>query len=827
MLKHAMNAKHLFLSTAIPAALIASPAAATCTFTDGVGILCGYTGADSVTPVDTITVNGLAYNISSVPLGGPPPGPVVTAGTATTTVYSGYIDAGRNSDTLILTGITIQGSGTRYAPGSSGVLEGSIIGGAGSDYIELTNVTTSGHVLGDAGGGVLPIGSAGNDTIIVNSSNIGGTIVMGNGTDGDDDLVIINGNSVIGGGVGHRGVEGGADTIVINNGIIGTNADGDSIFAGIGNDNVGIFGGRILATVAMGGDDDTLVIDPGGAASGGVWAGPPPSGETTALSFQTQLFDGMGGDDRAYIFNSGAGVFADNAEWRSWELVQLNNSRMNIADSSITNLNLTNGSTLIQDDGQLQVVDQLGAPQNSVLNVDATSTVSMLDGQANDSILIGAYRPAGGSVLAVDVDLSTRGYDGTASDFIRTMGGTNTPGAGTLVNVNYLGAQSVSGSRRIVDPNGAGTLNTDPGLNAAVNRSSIYQLVSDPSTTGRIYWLEDTVNGGVYLRWTTNITPETTDGYVGGADGVPLGMAYAGGGDAALAAIGDLAAAGATMDAVPAVGPAAEPAGAMHADSCGRYNGFNVWGDVRGSRGEYNRSDLDTITGTAGLEADIGSYMDLGCGRLLAGVFGYLGSSNIDALDGSTIDLDSGGGGVYLRVSSDQGYYGSLLGHIGAGNADIFNTAFASRASYDSNIYGVAGNVGHRWKINDLTWLDLRGYASWTRAEGDDFLDSAGIPVSGFKSTTTTLGAFIGVERSMNEVTSGIARLGVKWTDVDTGATVAGLGTAFTGSQTVATAEIGLQSKLSDSATVSLRGFGELGSDAKAIGGRISLSVKF
>ncbi|KFB09493.1 autotransporter outer membrane beta-barrel domain-containing protein [Nitratireductor basaltis] len=824
-------------------------AQAACSWTDGVAILCDQVSLHS--PFDTIVLNGASHDIKSGTTYGGSSGADL-AGVGSTATYSGIIDAGRNNDLLELTDVTILGESNPYSGGIAieQPQNGSIFGGAGRDTIILNRVTTSGNVVGDAAGSAFPDGIGNDDIFVITDSNIGGTIMMGNASPNDDDEVTINGSSVIAGGIGARLLERGNDTITINNGTIGANGAGESVFAGAENDKLGIFGGTIQNAINMAGDDDILVINPGGAEAA-EWTYSTPSGETTSLTFQNTEFKGGGGNDDAFVYGAGAGVFAANTVWDSWRKVVLNNSRIDLADSSVDDIHLENNSMLVQHDGFVALRSQAGGAYPSALHVDGTSRVDLQDGAADDVIQVGTFRPSAGTVLAVDVDTSAAGYAPDDSDHIRnTAAPDHVYALGALVDVNLLGTPALSGARRIVDDKSSTGLNADPGVNATPDSSTNYLLVSDPSTAARSFWLQDEGSGGVYLLWTTNINETTTSGYIGGSATPGEDPGEAGRGFAALSAsgpqavsdiVGDLASG--TPAVAISVATRAEPVvtseeaalepEVLYADGqgmsgqCAFGHRYSVWSSISGDRGEYGSADVDTLTGSLGAEADLGDMMGLGCNRAVLGGFLYTSAGDLTQPDATALQMNNWGGGAYLRGSTAQGFYGSILGHAGRGDVDVVNGVMAATASFEGTSYGVAANLGIKRPIAAATAIDLRGYAGWTRFDAEPFADSMGLTIDDISSETLVLGAHIGVEHSFTEQTTGVARLGVKWTDVESSIASSGAVSGFDSDYLVATGEVGMSGRLGSNIDVSVTAFGEVGNDIHRVGGRARLTLSF
>ena len=878
----------VILSTALVGIsyLTTSSAIAGCTHTDGVGVVCDSTGGAD----DGIEINADSVRLYDRTSGNSGITGYAAPTTGNATVYSGTIDADSSGDELYLTGITVNGDALTNDP--LGTVTASIFGGRGGDDIVLDNVTTASNVFGDRGGND---SGGGSDTII-----IGGGSVIGGAVSGEDDgdVIVINGGSRVN-GIGYRTAtedfENSADRIIVNNGIIDINQSGTAgdtsddygIYMGAGTDDVGLFGGTINGTIYMGDGADDLYIDPFATSAGDYGAldnetfdfgsGNVPliNNETNSLTINTLVFDGGDESDQAEIYNArstasassssgSALVFQDNTVWTDWYTVTLDNSEMDIADSTTTFLRLTNSSTLFQRDGALVLADQAGSLTNSRLQMDETSVLDMQDGATDDYILVNSFEATDGSIIRVDVDVSAVGYDADASDYIAgaSPDKPNASSATTLttavIDANLIGTASVSGARRIIDDTDLTDLDVDPGAGATPDPSTDYSLLVDPSTTARSYWLQDEGAGGVYLLWTTNITGETTAGFVGGgssssgpgsnpgAEAAAYGVALT---EAPMAINGNLAAM-ARADALPTLladdidGPQAhdEPkvvtldendrAGddtASKSGACGYGSGggLSSWADLDYRGGNLGSSDYEATTARAGFEADIGAGLFDNCGRVIAGLFGYFGTSEITAENQAVTAMDTYGGGGYVRFSNAFGMFGSVLAHAGKGLVDASNPVLGSTASYDGKSYGAAVNFGQTFAIARGTVADIRTYANWTGYAMDRFTDSMGLAVAGIDGSVLTLGAELGIEHKFAPATTAFARAGVKWTDAQGDVVSSGSKVAFGTDYVSGTSEIGLSHKLTDRVSLTMTGFGEFAEDTALFGGRARLKISF
>ncbi len=869
----------LILSSAISAISVFAPEdAMACEYFAGTGnIECGTNTAST----DTLILDGASTPVVQ------PGSDAITNGGAIGSSISGIFDAGRNSDDITISNFTINGNAQSVDVNAApdGIL-GSLFGGNGSDDILLNNVTTTGSVVGDYGAG----SNSGVDNITVNNSNIGGAIVGGGGAD----TIVVNGNSTISNGIGYRDLvngidrEDGGDDIIINNGVIGINDSGTtdtsddySIYTGFTGDNVYLFGGTIQGDVILystEGAIDRLYIDPG--AIGGIADNEYSTAlqsnitqETTNLSISSTSFDGGDGNDEAFLYNlrmtgvtevnpgstTRYDVLAEDTQWTSFSFLNVNNSEIDIVDSSVNEIRLINNSALIQRDGALTITGNDGntSASSGAIELSGTSVIDMQDGVADDYIAVGRYRADDGSVLRIDADVTQQGWAADDSDYIITP---NSQFPGSIYNestdtvayvdVNVTGAASASGVRRIIDDTGRTDPLEDPGTGAVIDASDDYAFVVDPSTTARTFWLEEGSGGYLYLKWTTPVNAQTTGALVGGGSSsgsggsAPAGPEQAAYGvamaEAALAVNGNIADL-ARKDTLPlGIRERLNPEDPDNLDdfdetrlsgrndkACWDNNGMQVWGDLDTRSGELGSTDYDAYTARIGAEIDLGREKLDDCGRFVAGIFGYLGNSDIDSASGSSTGMDTLGGGGYVRFGSNNGVYGTLLGHYGTGDVTSFNATLASMADYSSDIYGAAANLGRRYATDNGDIADVRGFVNWTGLEAGAFTDSMGLTVDGIDGSVLVAGFEVGLERQFDETTSGFGRIGGKLTDFEGTLESSGTAVNFGGDYVAATFEAGVQKELSEQATVSLSGFGEVADGATLYGGRVSFNVKF
>jgi len=473
-------------------------------------------------------------------------------------------------------------------------------------------------------------------------------------------------------------------------------------------------------------------------------------------------FLGGSGDDVAEIFDL---VETENLDFESWNDVNFYGLSVTLADDaageqsqSIDNLRLLRGSTLTQTTGRLDIVQEGGAEGGpSTLFVDSRSNVNMQDGAVDDLISLGTFAPGAGSLLSVDVDTVEEGLNLADSDYI--IGGTHTPEAGAVVNVSVLDLASTSqrGSRRIVDSNAANI--AAPELGDLANPSSTYVLQNDPSFGARQFWLEDDANGGVYLVWTTPVSPVTMAAVLGGQattsdfvrpDGTVI-PAFNPDGTINLRNPNlkvDPNAKGAGLDTLTAGQTASFLAGTINGagrgvDCQSGRKDWNVWGTLGYETGEYGQSETETGRAAIGAEKDISSALQAECGRYKAGVFAYTAHTEIDQpLTGSDNEPNSYGAGLYLKGSTESNFYGSIMGYIGETDYNGVNNVLESRFQYETSDWGARLDVGKLIPFKDgSVEADIRGYVGLSKSDTGLFADTNGFEISSIENDGFNYGA--------------------------------------------------------------------------------------
>ena len=767
--------------------------------------------------------------------------------TLTGTMVDGRVDSGAAGDMIVIDNTTVNGQVTA---GTNSNLDGDdtvmivngsvtedVLTGDGNDTLTITGSTVGNDALGTQG---VDLGD-GDDTINL-AGTVNGFVDLGNGNDAitlndgtiinttsnytvtgqaGDDTIIINGGT-------YTGINAGTDndTITMNGGTI------SEIFASSGDDVINLYGGTITDADGLraGSGDDTLVVDNAMSAT---------ALDLTAIT----RFDGDGGTDTATFRNVSSGTHvADNVSFTQWDSVTFENSMINLDNSTFINfVNLTSGTTLTQVDGNLN----LGG--GTVLTVDGTSRVNLQDG-VTDDIIRAIYNPAAGSVLAVDVDVVARGYVQDDSDYI--VGTSHMPTSGALIDANVIGAAGLSGSRRIVS---GGRVVQDPGIGATLDPSSTYQLVNDPSTGSRRFWLQDDGEGGVFLVWTTPVSGATASAFFGGGAviagtnptdrdfAIDPNQAGAGAADIlmnagafnAMNTIGDMAANGAMPAGQSAASKGAQNPAASRSSrdgsytSCGRSNKLNAWVSGSLASSSFGTTDGNGQNASFGIEHDLGDLFEANCGRVAIGAFAYLGSSDLEMDFGSSSDISSKGFGGYLRGSTDNGFYGSVSAHSGTNDVTNVNGILESNSEYDTKTAGVALAVGKVTSLGADLNLDLRGQAYFGDSDTSEFTDSNDLTISSIGGSSKIYSGTVGIDKGFADNLRVHGRAGVKKTDIDNTLRAYGIPVQSQPSYTTATGEIGFGGLLGEKAHVEISGFGETGSDLEIYGAKAKVSVRF
>lgn len=766
------------------------------------------------------------------------------------TVRAGDLTTGDGADLLVLSNTTI---GDRMGGVFGGIqtgddndmvtvtggsdVHGGLFSGAGDDIVTISGSTVGGSV------GTVGVSTGDGDDLVNLNGTVSGFVDLG----ADNDMITLTSASIIDttasydlfgnsgedtitveGGTFNNGISGGADNdlITMNAGTVGR------IDPGAGDDVVNIYGGTVLggnfnATNFNGlTGDDTFLIDPTQSAA---------ALDLTAI----QTFDGGSGDNNATFRNvETSNQLVDNVNFDQWVNLIFENSAINIDDStSITNLNLVN-TDMTQVDGDLNLSN--GA---TILSSDASSTINMQDGVVDDRIQA-QFNPSGGSLLSVDVDTFEEGLNLADSDYI--VGGTHTPEAGAIVNVSVLdvGATSQRGSRRIVDSNAADV--AAPELGDLANPSSTYVLQNDPSFGARQFWLQDDANGGVYLVWTTPVSPVTMAAVLGGQatssdfvrpDGTVI-QAFNPDGTLNLKNPNlrvDPNAKGAGLDTLAAGQTASFLAGTINGAGRGvdcqadRKN-WNLWGSLGYETGEYGQSEMDIGTAAVGAEKDVSSALKAECGRYKAGIFAFKAHTEIDhPLTGSDNEPNSYGVGLYLKGSTENNFYGSVMGYIGETDYNGVNNVLESRFRYDTSDWGARLDVGKLIPFKDgSVEADIRGYVGLTKSDTGLFADSNGFEISSIENDGFNYGASVGLNKYYENNQRAFGRLGVDFNDIDSKLVAYTIPVDSAPSYTLGTVEAGYENTTGNGrGTFRVSGLARFGSESESYGGRVTGIVRF
>ena len=754
---------------------------------------------------------------------------------------NGFVDLGDDDDTIVLNSNAVINSTNTN----------SLDAGDGSDNVTINGGTFNGIELNN---GVNDFNVT--DELVINGGTINDQVRLSGG----NDLVTVNGGNLTEGvGVILQGFQ--QETIVINSGVIGTQPNnGHSIFTGEDEDQVGIFGGDVQSFVSLGSGDDLLVIDANadeftGATTqlfveNGFAPGNPNQTHNPATNDLSHAITGSAlvatpteflggtGENVAEIFDL---VDTNNLDFESFNDVNFYGLSITLADDaageasqSIDNLRLLQGSTLTQTTGRLDIIGD-GTGGGSTLFVGGTSTVDLQDGVVGDNIQLTTFAPQAGSTLLVDVDVVSRGFVANDSDYI--AGAVHTPQAGANVNVNTLGEADLSGSRRIVD---GGADVADPGVGASVQASSTYNLVNDPSTGARRYWLQDGEDGGVYLVWTTPISETTTSAFFGGGavlagtgpsdsnldiDGNDSGAASTllvsnAGAFNALKNIGNLASSGVRSRGGNDKGNAANL-------QCSRDEDVNAWVSGGLASSTFGSTDADSTSIALGIERDVSNAFQASCGRIVVGAFGYYGDGSTDTDFLSNSDVETIGLGLYARGSTEKGFYGAVAGHYGQSDTENFNAILEANSEYTLDTFGGSLTLGKVTPISDGLDFDVRGNAYLGDSNSDSFRNSEDLFFDRIGGEALILSGTVGLEKTYSEAGRIFGRAGARYHDIENTVEAAGITVETAPSFTTGIGEIGLSHSFSNNFRAEVAGFGELGSDIDTIGGRVSATIRF
>jgi hypothetical protein len=521
--------------------------------------------------------------------------------------------------------------------------------------------------------------------------------------------------------------------------------------------------------------------------------------------------------------------------------------------------------------------------------VDLTYGGSGALANARDSLTVLNLSAKAGSIEKFNVDFTqanlagdfstNNGGKGTADTIIVT--GASTPVGKSIVDLKTLGSATTgsSGSIALIATT-AGPLK-DPGLGgfATMIASSKYAFAADPSTGAVVYKLVDDGKGGVYLQWAPNLSAASLGAYggvvtasaaaTGGSSGGGAGGGGAGpgGGGGAAPAGGPstgttIAKAASGLNGAGGVGNSGGPSGggaagqvadmaagsAMSFDTGdyggnggggslkdGGYSGPACPSDGRGSAwaaGDVSRSystgggdgRSDSLAG--GVEANVGDAADLGCRRLAVGVFGFTGDSTNSWATGRDKSSNDGVGG-YIRASSAMGVYGSLLGAISWSDHDLSNAILGTTANKNATGYSGVATLGYIARMAGSAAVDLRTFVAYGNVDGDAFTDSAGITISGTHDDLVTVGGSIGVYAPIAPSTHGFVRGGVKWTELNSSISAAGITHSGSASEASGSVESGFVARTAEGIEFGASGFGEFSDSTTSYGGRAHVGVKF
>lgn len=488
------------------------------------------------------------------------------------------------------------------------------------------------------------------------------------------------------------------------------------------------------------------------------------------------------------------------------------------------------------------------------LNNQAGGHIDLSHGpDATDNLVVLNFNPEAGSAITVNFDASAAnnaalGFDnsddgkGTADTIV--VVGDATPAAASTVNlVNAGGAPtSLAGSVALVYT-GVNKVAPKPGDN--IVGSTLYTFgTGDQTNAATKFYLVDDGNGGVYLQWAPNLTPTSTGGFLGGslsgaAATGPSGFGGGTDGGGAVAGSGMATTVGQLGSAVGGVGGFGGPNGGgvfgRIGDAAAMYNacdsacdcdcdlGHNYWFLSNATVANFNDVGGGNSYGFAvGAERQVRNTS--GFDSFAVGAFAQAGSADFQWNSGNIYTI-SYGGGVYLRGTTSEGYYGTMMGALTGVDNDLQNNVFQSHANQNGLGYVVGGAVGRVVPVTNATSLDFRLFSTYGSVNGHRFTDSNGLVVDGTQSGIVTVGAMTGVQHRISTDTMVYARGGVKWFSLDRQLTVGDTTVKGEVNSLVGSFGGGLAKALTQNASIDLFGYGDIGNRFQAGGGMITLVI--
>lgn len=124
-------------------------------------------------------------------------------------------------------------------------------------------------------------------------------------------------------------------------------------------------------------------------------------------------------------------------------------------------------------------------------------------------------------------------------------------------------------------------------------------------------------------------------------------------------------------------------------------------------------------------------------------------------LSNGSADVDSYSVAAYVTGSFPCGGYFDVIGRAGRMSSDMTaaNGTNVMKASYDNTLLGLSAEVGYRYNINSMFYVEPQAELSYATALGDDFTAGNGVRIrqDDFQSLVGRLGARVGATFAQNK----------------------------------------------------------------------------
>ena len=124
-------------------------------------------------------------------------------------------------------------------------------------------------------------------------------------------------------------------------------------------------------------------------------------------------------------------------------------------------------------------------------------------------------------------------------------------------------------------------------------------------------------------------------------------------------------------------------------------------------------------------------------------------------LSNGSADVDSYSVAAYVTGSFPCGGYFDVIGRAGRMSSDMTaaNGTNVLKASYDNTLLGLSAEVGYRYNINPMFYVEPQAELSYATALGDDFTAGNGVRIrqDDFQSLVGRLGARVGATFAQNK----------------------------------------------------------------------------